>query len=94
MKEKELYRIGKIKKFFIGVLTMFAGMPSKCFAAIVQESSGGGNIQNSQLFQGFYNMAIDLTGTLQWIIPVVGLVFVAYYVFKIMTRRRTRSTAL
>ena len=54
-------------------------------ATAVEEISGGGDIQNSKLAQGFVNMIKDLTGTLRWIIPIVGVLFIAWYVFKIMT---------
>lgn len=75
----------KLNKIIITLSIVLFNLNSKCLAVVVQEAGNGGNIASSQLFQGIYNIAIDLTGTLQWIIPVIGLVFIAYYVFKIMT---------
>lgn len=75
----------KISKLLYSLSSIFVLLQTNSYGAVVQEAGNGGNIASSQLFQGFYNMAIDLTGTLQWIIPVVGLVFIAFYVFKIMT---------
>lgn len=75
-------RLLKITALFVSLLVCLKNI---CFCAVVQEAGTGGNIASSPLFQGFYNIAIDLTGTMQWIIPVVGLVFIAFYVFKIMT---------
>lgn len=75
----------KISKIIFTISFILFNFKNVCFGAVVQEAGNGGNIASSQLFQGFYNIAIDLTGTMQWIIPVVGLVFIAFYVFKIMT---------
>ena len=55
------------------------------FADIVSEVSGGGEIQNSKIGTGLLKLVNDLTGTLQWIIPFVGVGFILWHVFKIMT---------
>ena len=55
------------------------------FADVVGEVSGGGQIQSSKIGQGLFNMVRDITGTLQWIIPVVGVAMSLYYIFKILT---------
>lgn len=52
---------------------------------IVTEVDGGGNIQSSKLGQGLLNIIRDVTGTIQWILPITGVCFILFYVFKIMT---------
>lgn len=54
-------------------------------ADVVSEVQGGGEIQNSKLGQGLLNIVKDITGTMQWILPIVGVCFILFYVFKIMT---------
>lgn len=54
-------------------------------ADIVTEVDGGGNIQSSKLGQGLLNIIRDVTGTIQWILPITGVCFILFYVFKIMT---------
>lgn len=63
-------------------ITTFA---NNVFADIVTEVSGGGEIQNSKIGTGIMRLVKDLTGTLQWIIPFVGVGFILWHVFKIMT---------
>ncbi|MBO5004242.1 MAG: hypothetical protein J6D03_03130 [Clostridia bacterium] len=66
-------------------LAMFL-MANKVNAAeVVTEVQGGGQIQSSKLGQGLLNMVRDVTGTMQWILPIVGVCFILFYVFKIMT---------
>lgn len=76
----------KLKKFFATplIISILANM-NKVYADVVTEVSGGGEIQNSKLGQGLLNMVKDITGTMQWILPVVGVCFILFYVFKIMT---------
>lgn len=51
-------------------------MSSKVNAAeIVTEVQGGGKIQSSKIGQGLLNMVRDVTGTMQWILPVVRSMF-------------------
>ena len=52
---------------------------------IVSEVNGGGDIQSSKLGQGLLNIIEDITGTIQWILPITGVCFILFYVFKIMT---------
>lgn len=79
---KKLAKI--IGKITISVISLFSLLIGKsCFA--VEEVSSGGAIQDSVIGKGLMNMIKDLTGTLQWIIPVAGVMVVLYYVFKIMT---------
>ncbi len=54
-------------------------------ADVVSEVSGGGSIQSSKLGQGLLNIVRDITGTMQWILPICGVCFILFYVFKIMT---------
>lgn len=44
-------------------------------AEVVTEVQGGGKIQSSKLGQGLLNMVRDVTGTMQWILPVVRSMF-------------------
>lgn len=78
-----------IAKIITGVVALFTLLIGKsCFAAsIVDEANGGGAIKDSALAKGLMNMIKDLTGTLQWIIPFVGVLVILYYIFKIMVRR-------
>ena len=56
-------------------LAMFL-MANKVNAAeVVTEVQGGGQIQSSKLGQGLLNMVRDVTGTIQWILPIVRSVF-------------------
>ena len=73
--------LSKISIGMASILPIFIGRP--CLA--VEEVNGGGAIQSSVIGTGLMNMIKDLTGTLQWIIPVAGVMFILYYVFKIMT---------
>lgn len=56
-------------------LAMFL-MANKVNAAeVVTEVQGGGQIQSSKLGQGLLNMVKDITGTMQWILPIVRSMF-------------------
>ena len=79
---KNLLRIiGKISLCVVSLFSLLIG--KTCFA--VDEVNDGGSIQNSVIGRGLMTMIKDLTGTLQWIIPVAGVLVVLYYIFKIMT---------
>ena len=65
----------------LGIMTL----SNTVFADIVSEVSGGGEIQSSKIGTGMLKLVKDLTGTLQWIIPFVGVGFILWHVFKIMT---------
>ena len=79
---KNLLRIiGKISLCVVSLFSLLIG--KTCFA--VDEVHDGGSRQNSVIGRGLMNMIKDLTGTLQWIIPVAGVLVVLYYIFKIMT---------
>lgn len=65
----------------LGVMTL----SNTVFADIVTEVQGGGEIEKSKIGTGMMRLVQDLTGTLQWIIPFVGVGFILWHVFKIMT---------
>ncbi|MDO5556545.1 MAG: hypothetical protein Q4G09_08190 [Clostridia bacterium] len=76
-----------INKIFNILSIILITYSSKVFATdIVSEVNGGGHIQSSKLGQGLLNIVKDVTGTMQWILPIVGVCFILFYVFKIMTR--------
>ena len=83
--------MNKLKKFRIKpifmtpfIMSILANM-NRVYADVVTEVDGGGEIQSSKLGQGLLSMVKDITGTMQWILPVVGVCFILFYVFKIMT---------
>lgn len=65
----------------LGIITF----SNRVFADIVTEVEGGGEIQKSKIGIGLMRLVQDLTGTLQWIIPFIGVGFILWHVFKIMT---------
>jgi len=72
-------------KIMILAVTVMLCMNKYVHADVVQEVSGGGDIQNSKLGKGVFKMMRDVTGTLQWILPVVGIAVALWCLFKIMT---------
>lgn len=86
MKKIERMQTSKLKKALIGAMATMFMIANKVNAAdIVTEVDGGGNIQSSKLGQGLLNIVRDITGTIQWILPITGVCFILFYVFKIMT---------
>lgn len=84
-KDKNI-RKSKLKKLYVGIIATMLTLVTKVNAAdVVSEVSGGGNIQSSKLGQGLLNIIRDITGTMQWILPITGVCFILFYVFKIMT---------
>lgn len=84
MKKKMTFlkKLNKIMKIIvIGLLTM----QNTVFADVVEEAGGGGAIRDSKIGQGMFNLVKDVTGTLQWILPVIGACFIVYYVIRIQT---------
>lgn len=66
----------KLAKTIGAVTTGMLLMANKVNAAeVVSEVNGGGEIQSSKLGQGMLNMVKDITGTIQWILPVVRSMF-------------------
>ena len=60
----------------LGVMTL----GNTVFADIVTEVQGGGEIEKSKIGTGMMRLVQDLTGT-----PFVGVGFILWHVFKIMT---------
>lgn len=66
----------KLTKTLTTISTLMFFITSKVNAAeVVTEVQGGGQIQNSKLGQGLLNMVRDITGTMQWILPIVRSMF-------------------
>lgn len=66
------FKESKLAKTMGTVTTGMILTASKVNAAdVVTEVQGGGEIQSSKLGQGLLNMVKDVTGTMQWILPVV-----------------------
>ncbi len=65
-----------LKKVFTTpiIISILANM-NRVYADVVTEVEGGGEIQSSKLGQGLLNMVKDVTGTMQWILPVVRSMF-------------------
>ena len=75
---KKLFSLkqSKLAKTMGTVGTGMLLMASKVNAAeVVSEVNGGGEIQSSKLGQGLLNIVKDVTGTMQWILPIVRSVF-------------------
>ena len=86
MKQLKTQRTNKFKKALLLTQIAMLSFINKVQAAdIVTEVEGGGNIQSSKLGQGLLNIIRDVTGTIQWILPITGVCFILFYVFKIMT---------
>lgn len=80
LKKKNLY-----KKFMAISITLMLLANRVEAKEVVSEVNDGGNIQSSKLGQGLLNIVRDITGTMQWILPVTGVCVILFYVFKIMT---------
>ena len=86
MKKLKKFQSNKLKKTILLTQVAMLTLITKVHAAdIVTEVEGGGNIQSSKLGQGLLNIIRDVTGTIQWILPITGVCFILFYVFKIMT---------
>ena len=71
-----LLKESKKRKIISLALPIFIALSNKVHATdIVSEVEGGGQIQNSKLGQGLLNMVKDITGTMQWILPIVRSMF-------------------
>lgn len=70
------FKQNKLTKTLTTISTLMFFITSKVNAAeVVTEVQGGGQIQNSKLGQGLLNMVRDITGTMQWILPIVRSMF-------------------
>ena len=76
MKKIFNFKQSKLAKSIGAVTTGMILTANKVNAAeVVSEVQGGGEIQSSKLGQGLLNMVRDVTGTIQWILPVVRSMF-------------------
>lgn len=76
MKKLFNFKQNKLAKTIGAVTTGMILTANKVNAAeVVTEVQGGGEIQSSKLGQGLLNMVRDVTGTMQWILPVVRSMF-------------------
>lgn len=86
MKKLQKLKKGKFQKLLLATTMAIMTFANKVQATdIVSEVEGGGSIQSSKLGQGLLNIVRDVTGTIQWILPIIGVCFILFYVFKIMT---------
>ena len=77
----------KLEKIIVGVNTfLLTGLiGSNVFAENIELTSNGGKIRESVLGQGIYNLIMDISGTLRWLIPVSSIPFILWFIFKIIT---------
>ena len=76
MKKLFNFKQSKLAKTIGAVTTGMILTANKVNAAeVVTEVQGGGEIQSSKLGQGLLNIVKDVTGTLQWILPIVRSMF-------------------
>lgn len=77
----------KLEKIIVGVNTfLLTGLiGSNVFAENIEITSNGGKIRESVLGQGIYNLIMDISGTLRWLIPVSSIPFILWFIFKIIT---------
>ena len=86
MKKIQKLKKGKFQKLLLATTMAIMTFANKVQATdIVSEVEGGGSIQSSKLGQGLLNIVRDVTGTIQWILPITGVCFILIYIFKIMT---------
>lgn len=86
MEKIQKLKKGKFQKLLLATTMAIMTFANKVQATdIVSEVEGGGSIQSSKLGQGLLNIVRDVTGTIQWILPITGVCFILFYVFKIMT---------
>lgn len=81
----KILKENKIIKKIGSIAIVMSLLSTTSYADVVSEVSGGGEIESSKLGQGLLNIVRDMTGTMQWILPIVGVCFILFYVFKIMT---------
>ena len=77
----------KLEKIIVGVNTfLLTGLiGSNVFAENIEITSHGGKLRESVLGQGIYNLIMDISGTLRWLIPVSSIPFILWFIFKIIT---------
>ena len=77
----------KLKKIIVGVNTfLLTGLiGSNVFAENIEITSNGGKIRESVIGQGIYNLIMDISGTLRWLIPVSSIPFILWFILKMIT---------
>ena len=72
--------------FSASLLTFLFATSGVVNADVITDYSGDrGDIGNSTIFTGLYSLISNVAGTLQWIIPIAGVAWILWYVFRIMT---------
>lgn len=77
--------IKKINQKCLYLFSLLTLSLSSVKADVVSDIGNGGNIASSTLGTGIMNIIKDITGTLQWIIPITGVGVILWCIFKIMT---------
>lgn len=74
----------KLEKIIVGVNTfLLTGLiGSNVFAENIEITSNGGKIRESVLGKGIYNLIMDLSGTLRWLIPVTSIFIILWFTYK------------
>ena len=74
----------KLEKIIVGVNTfLLTGLiGSNVFAENIEITSNGGKIRESILGKGIYNLIMDLSGTLRWLIPVTSIFIILWFTYK------------
>ena len=81
----------KILKFILVALAIslvsISTLSTFSQADVIDESavSDTGDIGSSSIFTGAYKLIGNVAATLQWIIPIAGVCWILWYVFRIMT---------
>lgn len=80
-----LKTVKKLKnKISVIMVSLVLFLNSYCYADIVSEVNGGGEIENSKIAQGAKSLIQDLTGTLQKLIPFIAVLFIVYFAIRMM----------
>lgn len=77
--------IKRIKLKSLYIFSLLIVTMSSVRGEVVSDVGNGGSIAASTLGTGIMNIIKDITGTLQWIIPVTGVGVILWCIFKIMT---------
>lgn len=85
--KKEMKKENKLEKIIVGINTfLLTGLiGSNVFAENIEITSNGGKIRESVIGQGIYNLIMDISGTLRWLIPVSSIPFILWFILKMIT---------
>lgn len=85
--ENKMKKENKLEKIIAGVNTfLLTGLiGSNVFAENIEITSNGGKIRESVIGQGIYNLIMDISGTLRWLIPVSSIPFILWFILKMIT---------